>query len=466
MKTIVASSPLISPPSDDRWLNYRTVWRWHFYAGLFCIPFVIWLSITSSIFLFKPQIERWLDRPYNNLSIIGPRATAEAQVKAALVAVPGSSLHYYELPTSPQSATRIIVGRKAEEFRVYVHPQTLQILKVISEDKRPMKIVSRLHGESLIGDRGSLIVELAASWAIVMVITGLYLWWPRQTEKLAGVLFIRLRKGQRIFWRDLHAATGVWISAFALFLLLTGLPWAKSWGGYLKKARSLSGTASGSQDWTTGRSSELAERMAMNSNSMEGMSMEHAEHKAYMMPMTSEPQSYAALILTVAPLQLAYPVLISPPKRAGGAWTAKSDAQNRTLRTDLTLDPQTGAIVKREDFSDRNIVDRIVGTGVAAHEGQLFGLFNQFLGLLTAMGLLLLSVSAVVLWWRRRAVGVLGAPIPTSRPRFSWALAALILAFGMYLPMLGISLILVLLTERFVLRKISSTRRWLGLSSA
>ena len=42
---------------------YRAVWRWHFYAGIFCIPFVVWLACTGSIYLFKPQIERWLDRP-------------------------------------------------------------------------------------------------------------------------------------------------------------------------------------------------------------------------------------------------------------------------------------------------------------------------------------------------------------------------------------------------------------------
>src|SRR5260370_19237939 len=77
------------------------------------------------------------------------------------------------------------------------------------------------------------------------------------------------------------------------------------------------------------------------------------------------------------------------------------------------------------------MVYRRVGTGMAAHEGQLFGIFNQLLDLFTVMGLLLLSASAVILWWRRRAVGVLGAPIPTSRPRFSWALAALIVAFGL-----------------------------------
>src|SRR3546814_7927493 len=31
-----------------RW--YNAVWRWHFYAGLFCIPFVIWLALTGTIY--------------------------------------------------------------------------------------------------------------------------------------------------------------------------------------------------------------------------------------------------------------------------------------------------------------------------------------------------------------------------------------------------------------------------------
>lgn len=41
---------------------YRAVWRWHFYAGLFCIPLVITLAISGAIYLFKPQFERWADR--------------------------------------------------------------------------------------------------------------------------------------------------------------------------------------------------------------------------------------------------------------------------------------------------------------------------------------------------------------------------------------------------------------------
>ena len=52
-------------------------------------------------------------------------------------------------------------------------------------------------------------------------------------------------------------------------------------------------------------------------------------------------------------------------------------------------------------------MDRIVGVGIAAHEGQLFGWPNQLLGLLTAVGLILLCASGLIMWWRRREQGVL-----------------------------------------------------------
>ena len=92
---------------------YPTVWRWHFYAGLFCIPFVVVLAVSGAVYLFKPQVEAWLDRPYDRLSIAGPAAGAEAQVKAALAAVPGTTLAAYEVPRSPNAAVRVVVQRSS-----------------------------------------------------------------------------------------------------------------------------------------------------------------------------------------------------------------------------------------------------------------------------------------------------------------------------------------------------------------
>jgi uncharacterized iron-regulated membrane protein len=451
---------------------YNTIWRWHFYAGLFCIPFVLVLSITGAIYLFKPQVEAVLNRPYDHLVVTGSPASAEAQVMAALAAVPGTAMNAYELPETSHSAVRVLVGYKRDLTRVYVHPETLQILKIEQEDDKFMRIVHRLHGNLLLGDSGSYLVELAASWAIVMLITGLYLWWPSNIKNMAGVVYPRLGKNSRLWWHDLHAVTGFWISFFTIFLLLSGLPWAKSWGGLLKEVRHMSAGKVGQQDWTTGRSSELVEREKMN---MAANEAEHAEHTGHqrmmdkngMHKMNMPKIDYSSLdriIASVQPLNLAAPVLIFPPSKKSPEWMASSKAQNRLLRADLVLDAKTGVVKSRKNFADRPLLDRVIGAGIAIHEGQLFGWFNQLLGLLTALGLVLLSTSAMVLWWRRRLPGLLGVPQARATLSFAPALIAIVVMLGVLLPFLGITLIATLLVERWVLRYIPSARNFLGLN--
>ena len=470
------------------WPDYRTVWRWHFYAGLICIPFIIWLSATGSIYLFKPQIESWLDRPYDHLGSPGPARPPSAQVQAALAAAPGTTLRAYELPPSPDAPARVILSRGAEQVRVLVRPDTLQVLRIQNEDDRPMRVLFRLHGELLAGDRGSNVVELAACWAIVMLITGLYLWWPRGASGLAGVVWPRFGGGSRLFWRDLHAVTGVWVSFFALVLLLTGLPWADNWGNYLREVRRLTGTAAVSQDWTSGRRMELNQRRAgdagvrsalaadggehagMPGMTMPGMDMEGMDMGDMGGASTHGPDDPFSpldrMVPTVAALHLPPPVSISPPGRAHGPWTAKSDTPNRPQRVNLTLDAASGAVLSRTNFSQRHWIDQVVGTGVAAHEGQLFGPLNQALGVFTALGLILMSASAGVMWWRRRPGGELGAPAAFKGRQAAPGLFVVLTLLCLYLPLLGASLLAVLGLEWLVLRRIEPVARWLGLEPA
>ena len=425
--------------------TYVTVWRWHFYAGLFCLPFVLWLSLTGSVYLFRPQIEALIDRPYAHVAGPGPHQPPAAQVAAAVAAVPGSSLARYQLPDTDMQAVQIVVGRGGRETRVYVNPATLAVVKTVGEQDRLMRIVLRLHGELLAGNVGSYVVELAASWTIVMILTGLFLWWPRGVG-LAGIVYPRLRSGGRRFWRDLHGVTGFWISALALFLLVSGLPWAKSWGSYLAAVRTIAEGSAVKQDWAIG-------------------SDQHTGHGG--MAMAPPRMSYAPidrLVATLRPLDLAAPVLIAPPVMAGRAWTAKSDAADRPLRTELTLDAASGAVLSRHDFAQRRLVDRLVGYGVAAHEGMLFGWLNQLINLLTAIGLTLITVSGVVMWWRRRPDGRLGAPGAGSMPRApGLALIAAIGVLGVALPLFGATLLLVLGLEALVLRRSVRAADWLGL---
>lgn len=461
--------PALASPDAGvrRWPRYRTLWRWHFYAGLICIPVVLWLCVTGGLYLFQPQIDAWLERGYDHLRIDGPLAQPSDQVRSALRAVPGGRLNAYELPAAPQAAARVLVGAGDRVVRVYVHPQTAQVLGQVRDDLRLTRLLFYLHGELLLGTPGSMLVECVASWAVVMILTGLALWWPRSTRGLAGIAYPRLHRGGRVFWRDLHAVTGVWVSALALLLIVSGLPWSKSWGSLLQQGRELVAGHEVKQDWSTSRAGELARQRLQNQPPAAG---EHAAHMGAMAGMGhggGDPMDLSMLdaaVPHVAAQALMPPVLVTPPSAAATGWAARSDTEDRPRRATLSLDAQ-GRVAERTDFAQRPLIDRLVGYGVAAHEGRLFGWFNQLLGLFTALGLMLVSASAVWLWWNRRRRGTLGAPESQERTPLAVAAFVLIGLLGVLLPLLGATLVLVLLLEWLVLRRIAGVARWLGLAA-
>ena len=71
--------------AEKSWPDYRAVWRWHFYAGLFCIPFVVVLAVSGSTYLFKNEVESWIDRNCDNLEVTGVKLLE----KAVLCRIPG-----------------------------------------------------------------------------------------------------------------------------------------------------------------------------------------------------------------------------------------------------------------------------------------------------------------------------------------------------------------------------------------
>ena len=438
--------------------DYRTVWRWHFYAGLFTIPFVLILSITGAIYLFKPQIEAWIDRPYENLSLSSSVRPVAEQVTATLAAFPDAKFGSFEVPPRESDAGRVMVNRKGESIRCYVNPATLEIMHEVATDKQLVNVVKRIHGELLLGQSGSYIVELAACWTIVMILTGLYLWLPRKLTGLAGVLYPRLRSGGKRFWRDIHSVAGFWISAFALILIMSGLPWAAFWGDYFKAIRSWTGTAVVRQDWSVGNEAKKQSPAGDHQSHQRGSGRWQKSSNS-----DFDVREIDQVIAAVRPLGLAHPVVISPPKKQNGEWSVKSMTGNRPQRISLEVDGKNGEIVSQETFGDRHLIDRIIGTGIALHEGQLFGWLNQAIGLTTVLGLMLLSFSGTVLWWRRRHTGLLSAPRVVPVTSRSPLLIGLILALAIYLPIFGASLAIVLLAERLILRRIPKMNHWLGL---
>jgi uncharacterized iron-regulated membrane protein len=412
-------------------ITYRGLWRWHFHAGLLCIPFVLVLAITGSIYLFKPQLDALADRGVDSLAVRGTRATGEQHIAAALASLPGSKLFVYEVPQQADDAVRVHIYAPDGAGRiVYVHPESLQVLKSVPHTARLTEIVRMIHGELLAGRTGSLLIELAASWAIIMLGTGLYLWWPRETQGLAGVVYPRFRRGPRVFWRDMHAVSGIWISTLAMFLLITALPWTTVVGQNIGKVRG----------WVAPAPAGWAQSAAD----------EHAAHRRQAAAeAVATPLPVDQVIARIAPLGLEPPVRLYLPNEQQPHWRVRSETQNRPRVRELALHPVTGELLHEDRFADKSALDKAIHIGIAAHEGQLFGLPNQLLGLFTALGLITLCVSAIVMWWRRRPQGSLGVPAPrVAEFRIGTGLKAGIVAVAVLLPVLGASLVILLLAGR------------------
>ena len=189
---------------------YRTIWRWHFYAGLIVAPFLLILAVTGAIYLFNDEINDAL-YPRQRFVAPGPAMPASHLIGAALADYPGGSATRIDMPVEPgRSAQVFVTPAKGDPRRVFVDPGTHRVLGSYVYTHTLVGFADTFHGSLMLGDWGDAIVELMACWGLVLVITGLYLWWPRGGSRLAGVITPRLKARGRIFWRDLHAVTGVW----------------------------------------------------------------------------------------------------------------------------------------------------------------------------------------------------------------------------------------------------------------
>lgn len=176
-----ADAEHVSDTSTDKAL-YRAVWRWHFYAGLFVIPVVLLLAITGGIYLFKPHLEPLL---YQHLWFTQPAQSplsVTQQLDAVQQSRPQARFSGINLFADPARTTEFSARQKGVTELVYVDPYSGEITGSILRDQMFMRRVRNLHGELMLGRIGSAVVELAACWTVVLLASGIYLWWPRENQ--------------------------------------------------------------------------------------------------------------------------------------------------------------------------------------------------------------------------------------------------------------------------------------------
>lgn len=429
---------------------YRAVWRWHFYAGLFTVPFLLMLALTGLGMLFftgvSPEYGDWLK--------VKPQAqvlSVTDQVDKALAAHPGSKTGKYITPWGPDYPALVRVDGAEGNRMVAVNPYSGEILRDVPEAGTWNEFLTNIHGELLIGGNGGpgdFVIEVAASLGIILVVTGLYLWWPRQGRSLARALTPDLSLQGRAWWKSLHESLGAWMSIILVFFLLSGLAWAGVWGGKLVQA------------WST-FPAEKWDNVPLSDEAHAGMNHGATKEVPWALEQTLMPESGSSAGVTGLPMGT--PVVpeslvalgraigfegrfqIAAPADGKGVWTLSQDSMsydstNPTADRTVHVDQYTGKILADVKFADYPFFGKLMAVGIALHEGQL-GWWNVALNALFCLAVVFACVSGIVMWWKRRPAGQLAAPRYPRSYRLTMGVAVLAIVLGVAFPLGGLAIL-------------------------
>lgn len=434
------------------------LWRLHFWAALIATPFVVVACMTGLLYVFTPQIEDALYRHLDVVSQGSRRLALDDAVAAARPAAPaGMALHSVvpahgdrdsvrvafvppsrasrgtpaattgheshagnatPEPPRPAQFLRRNFGIPTNALVVYVDPYTARVLGTLPEGDRFTNWARKLHSSLLQGDNWRWMIELGASWMMVMLVTGILLWWPQKEQSGLPVSGATGRAA----WRQWHAFVGIVLALVSLAMLTTGLTWSRTAGGQVRWARDLAGQA--------------PPRIPGHFKSVipEGA------------PVLGWEQAWQA-IRQQAPRT---PTQIMPPAGRDGFWRANHlEKKGEPLNSfDLLLDAYSGKPLYISGWRDQPAFSKATAVGIPFHRGE-FGIWNQALLILFGAGVLTSLASGWVMVFKRlRAGGPFLPPLPPrawrhTRP-IGWLAGALFFAF---MPLLAASAALVALAE-------------------
>ncbi len=419
---------------------YFAVWRWHFYAGLYTIPFLIMLATTGLIMLWIAVLTGIGDERMTVPQ--GDRVMLVSQlVASAEASVPGAVGTQYVAPLAPDHVATVTVAVDGASTGFTLNPYTGVVLNQFPWRAGWYDFVTDIHGSLLIGDAGDWMIEAAASLGLLLVISGLYLHWPRNGWGKA--LTVQTAAKGRAFWKSLHGAVGLWVSLLLVVFLISGLSWTGLWGTKCVQA------------WST-FPAEKWDAVPLSDATQASMNHGAAKEVPWTLEQTQLPESGslagvqaiggAGTVDSVAgfaeSLGFTNRYQLTLPADEAGVYTISHDsmsndgpdpAADRTLH----LDQFTGNVLADVRYAEYSPYAKLMAWGIAFHEGDL-GLWNIALNTGFCLSVILMAVSGLILWWKRRPAGArLGAPPrPVDIPYVKGALLVT-LALSLAFPMLG-----------------------------
>lgn len=219
------------------WLR-RAIFQVHLWAGIMLALYVVVIGISGSILVFKEEL---LPRPHVHAAKQDLRHCTPEALAAVIALVnrtyPDRQSYLASCPdeadplfaVTARSRLDKVAGaapqRRTAPLTVYLSPLTDRIIGTADQQHSWIQWVDNLHVYLLMGPRGRQWNGAGAAILLVLVLTGIILWWPGMQRWQKALLLHWRSNWKRVVW-NLHSVTGFWTLCFTFTWAMTAIYFA------------------------------------------------------------------------------------------------------------------------------------------------------------------------------------------------------------------------------------------------
>ncbi|MCX2493040.1 PepSY-associated TM helix domain-containing protein [Pedobacter sp. PF22-3] len=349
----------------------NTIRNIHLWLGLATGLVVFIISITGALYIFEEEIRDFTQKDFRYVRLQEKPFIGLDQVISGFEKLsPKDELRLIRIEDALPNATVELTSKKGKVY--YFNPYDATLVKKGGEDW--LQVVEHLHTSLLLGKTGKFIIEWSVVIFVLMLITGLILWFPGQMRLLKQSLTIKRKASFKRLNYDLHNVLGFYASFVLLITALSGLYFA------FKEVKNAASFFTGSK---------LGQGKAIVS-----------AKPTHIDPL---PLRYNK-IYTEAKIKYPGAISTSFSLRGKGELRLRMIYPYRWTRKQNTFfyEATTGSMIRAKLYKDYNGADLIEATNYDLHTGRLFGLPNKILSLVAALVAASLPVTGFMIWWQKR----------------------------------------------------------------
>lgn len=360
------------------YMDLRKIIFWsHLTVGIFLGIGIFSMAASGVLLAFRSQIEAFTEREVRYVSLPSQDmekldfSRALTNIHRKFPHISPNNLTFYSNP-----AASVVLGFGPDRGMIYLNPYTGDILGHESKMRRFLSWVQEWHRWLGSEKMGKPMTGLFCIGMFFMVLSGLYLWWPRERNGWLGMVLFNKRLRGKARNRNWHSVVGFWCSPFLLTITLTGIIMSYAWANAL---------------------------LFKITGNRPPIRMEKKDHK------TDEGEWIPVKIDALrAWMDHRVPrwksVLLRLPQKEGDplhVTILESDLVGPITRSQLKIHASTGEIITWEPYSEQNLGIKLRTWVRYLHTGEVFGPLGQMMMCLGAVGAMGLVWSGFVLAWHR-----------------------------------------------------------------